>query len=170
MRPRVYFIVFLLLIPLQASLFNPLSLGGIKPDLGLALLFIIGLIAGPAEGALAGIAMGLLQDIGSASVLGLTGITRGIIGLSAGLLGKRVLDFRSPANSIFLAVFSVLEGFFIAVFMQVFYGSVPFFRILSGRILPQAFYTALLGFALLQLLRRKDFITALQRRAVHKES
>ena len=170
MRPRVYFIVFLLLIPLQASLFNPLSLAGIKPDLGLALLFIIGLIAGPAEGALAGMAMGLLQDIGSASVIGLTGITRGLVGLSAGLLGRRVLDFRSPSNSIFLAVFSLLEGVFIAVFMQVFYGSVTFFRLLAGRILPQAFYTGLLGFAVLQLMSRRNFIAALQRRNPHKES
>ena len=49
MKPRVYLIVLLLLLPLQASLFGPLSLGGITPDLGLAVLYCIGLLTGPVE-------------------------------------------------------------------------------------------------------------------------
>lgn len=170
MRPRVYVIIFLLIIPLQASLLNPISIGGVKPDLGLALLFLIGLIAGPVEGTLAGIAMGLVQDIGSGSVLGLAGITRGLTGLAAGLLGSRVLDHTSPTNSVFLALFALLEGVIIAAFLQVYYGSVPFFRLLGWRILPQAVYTGILGFVMLRLLGRKNLIAALRRRTMHKES
>lgn len=169
MKPRVYFIIFLLIIPFQASLLNPISIAGIKPDLGLALLFLIGLITGPVEGTLAGMALGLVQDIGSGSALGLAGITRGLAGFSAGLLGSRILDYKSPSNSIFLAVFALLEGVIIAGFMQVFYGSVSFFRLLGGRILPQAVYTGLLGFAILEILNRKKIIPALQRRTTHKE-
>jgi rod shape-determining protein MreD len=169
MKSHFYLIVLLLLIPFQASLLNPLSLGGIKPDLALALLYIVGLLTGPAEAMIAGIGVGLLQDIGSASLIGLTGLTRGLVGLSAGLLGKQVLDISSPTNSLFLALFSLLEGICITLFMQVYYGSVPFFSILTGRLLPQAIYTGILGVVLLQLMNRKNVIAALRRETVQKE-
>jgi hypothetical protein len=54
MKPRIYFIILLLIIPVQASLLSPLSLAGIKPDLALAVLYIIGLLTSPGEAALAG--------------------------------------------------------------------------------------------------------------------
>jgi len=170
MKPRVYFFILLLIIPVQAGLFEPLSLGGIKPDLALALIYIIGLLAGPTEAAFAGMAIGLVQDIGSASFIGLSALTRGLIGLSAGQLGRRVLDLTSPSNSFILAVFSALEGICLALILQLFYGSVPFFTLIRDRILPQALYTAALGAVLLKLLERKDVMPALMRRNVQKES
>jgi len=169
MRPRVYLMVVLLLIPLQASFLNPLSLGGVKPDIALALLYIIGLLTGPIEASLAGMGIGLLQDIGSAGLIGSTGITRGLIGLFAGLLGRGAIDINSPSNSIFLAACSLLEGICSALFMQVVYGSVPFGSLLIGRILPQAIYTGLLGAVLLHFLSNKDVISGLVRHAVQKE-
>jgi rod shape-determining protein MreD len=169
MKSLVYVTILLLIIPVQASLLAPLSLGGIKPDLALVLLYIIGLLTGPAEAALAGVAIGLIQDIGSASFFGFSGLTRGLIGFSAGMLGRRVLDVTSRSNSIFLAAFSLLEGLFIAFFLQMFYGSVPLISLTVVRILPQALYTGLLGAVLLRLTVRKDVLSVLVRRDVHKE-
>jgi len=169
MKPRVYLIIFFLLIPVQASLFELISLAGIKPDLGLALVYIIGLLTGPAEAALAGLGIGLLQDIGSASVLGFSGISRGLVGLFAGLLGQRVLNISSPSNSLFLAAFCLLEGIVVTIFMQMLYGSVPIFSLIAGRVLPQAVYTGLLGLLLLQLMNNREFIVSLTRRALQKE-
>jgi rod shape-determining protein MreD len=169
MKPLVYFTILLLIVPVQASLLAPLSLGGIKPDLALALLYIIGLLTGPLEAVLAGMAIGLVQDIGSASLIGFSGLTRGLIGLSAGLLGRRVLDLTSRSNSLFLAAFSLLEGIFIALFLQMFYGSIPFVSLLIGRILPRALYTGALGAVLLRLIIRKDVMSVLVRRTVQRE-
>ena len=169
MKPLVYFTILLLIIPVQAGLLEPLSLGGIKPDLALALIYIIGLLTGPREAALAGMAIGLVQDIGTASLIGFSGLTRGLIGLSAGLLGRRVLDLTSPSNSIFLAVFSLLEGITIAFLLQMFYESVPFFSLIAGRILPQAIYTGVLGAVLLRLIGIKNVLPALMRRTVQRE-
>jgi len=169
MKPRVYLIIFLLLIPLQGSLFEPISLAGVKPDLGLALIYIIGLLTGPAEAALAGLGIGLLQDIGSASIIGFSGITRGLVGLFAGLLGQRVLNISSPSNSLFLAVFSLLEGIAVMLFLQLLYGSVPLFSLIAGRVLPQAVYTGLLGVLLLQLTNSREFLASLTRRGLQKE-
>jgi rod shape-determining protein MreD len=169
MKPHVYFLILFLFIPVQAGLLDPLSLGGIKPDLALTLIYIIGLLTGPMEAALFGMALGLIQDIGSASFVGLSALTRGLIGFSAGLLGNRVLDLTSPSNSVFLAAFSILEGICIALFLLLFSGSVPFFTLAMERIIPQALYTGVLGAVLLRLLGKRDVMPALLRRNVHKE-
>ena len=169
MKPRVYLAIFVLIIPLQASLLDPLSIGGIKPDLALTVLYLIGLLTSPLEATLAGVSIGLVQDIGSASLIGFTGMTRGLEGLAAGLLGSRVLDISSPAIILVLAVFSLAEGLFITAFLQVTYGDVPFLGIMGSRVLPQALYTSLLGFFLLRLVTRKDVLPALMRRDFQKE-
>jgi rod shape-determining protein MreD len=169
MKSRVYLIVLLLLLPLQASLFGPLSLGGITPDLGLAVLYCIGLMTGPVEAALAGIAIGLLQDIGSASLIGFSGLTRGIVGLVAGFLGRRVLDIQSPTNIVFLVLFCLAESLFSALFLEITYGSVPLVGLFFGRIVPRAVTTAMVGYALLRFTTGKNVLAWMRRRELQKE-
>jgi rod shape-determining protein MreD len=169
MKPYVYFIIFVLIIPLQASLFNLVSIAGIKPDLALAVLFIIGLLTGPIEAALAGMGIGLLQDVGSASLLGFSGLTRGLVGLAAGLLGSRILDISNPLIVLFLAVFSLGEGLLISLFLQTTYGLVPFFSTIAGRLIPQAIYTSVLCYLLLRLVRQRNVLRLLKRRDFQKE-
>ena len=168
MKPRYYAAILLLILPVQASLLSPLSLGGVRPDLALALLFVIGLLTGPLEAALAGMALGLLQDISAASMIGLTGFTRGLVGLGAGLLGRRMFDRTSPSTVLFLTGFSLAEGMFIAILLQLFYGSVPFWNLLFTRMVPQALYTGLLGYFLLQPLRNRKLVLALKRRVIQQ--
>jgi rod shape-determining protein MreD len=169
MKPRVYFIILLLIVPVQASLLNLVSLAGIKPDLALALLYVIGLLTSPVEAALAGIGIGLVQDVSSASLIGLNAFTRGLIGLCAGLLGKRVLDISSSSNLIFLIAFSLAEGLFIMLFIEAFYGSVPVVNVFFTSMLPQAVYTGVLGFFLLRLINSRSALNMLKRHALQKE-
>jgi len=169
MKPHIYFIILLLIIPVQASLLNPLSLAGVKPDFALAVLYIIGLLTTPGEAAIAGIGIGLIQDISSASLIGLNAFTRGLIGLCAGLLGRRVLDISSPSNLIFLIVFSLAEGLFIMLFIQTFYGSVPVINMFFTSMLPQAIYTGVLGILLLRFINSRSTLNMLKRHALQKE-
>ncbi len=169
MKSWVYFAIFVLLVPFQAGLITPLSIYGIKPDLALACLFIVGLLTGPAEGAFAGMGMGLIQDIGSASLLGLTGLSRGMVGLASGMLGRKVLDVGSPSIVLFLAALSLAESLFIALFLQTTYGAVPFVSLIFSRMLPQTLYTCLAGFALLRLVNRRKVLASLRRRDIQKE-
>jgi len=169
MKPHAYLIVFLLLIPLQASLFDPLSLGGVTPDLGLAVLYGIGLLTGPIEGSLAGIAIGLLQDVGSASLIGFSGFTRGLVGLFIGLLGRRILDIQSPSNIIFLFVISLADSLFSALFLEITYGSVPVFGIFFGRAILRAATTACTGYGILRIITRKNALAWIRRRELQKE-
>lgn len=169
MKSPVYVILFLLIVPFQASLIDKISLGGIKPDLALAVLFVIGLLTGPVEAAMAGMGIGLLQDIASASFIGVSGMTRGLVGLAAGLLGTRVLDSSSPAVVPFLALFSLVEGVLILSFLQVTGGAVPVFSLIIGRLLPQAIYTSLLGLLVLRLVSRKKVLPLLKRHDIETE-
>ncbi len=166
MKPRVYVILLLLIVPFQASLLDMLSLGGIKPDLALAVLFVIGLLTGPVEAAMAGMAIGLVQDIGSASLIGFSGFTRGLVGLAAGLLGSKVLDTTSPAVVLVLGGLSMAEGILISLFLHVTDGAVPFFSLAAGRLLPQAIYTTLLGLLVLQVVGNKSVLLMLKRRDI----
>jgi cell shape-determining protein MreD len=169
MKPRVYVLLFLLIIPVQASLFGPVSVFGVKPDLPLALLYIIGLLTGPIEGALAGICLGLLLGVGSAGLLGLDGIAMGLFGLGAGFLGQRMFDVASPANFIFLFVLCCLEGAAVLVFIAAIYGSGPLLEALFGRMLPQALYTGILGTLMLSYIKSGNITALLLRRSLQKE-
>lgn len=169
MKPAVYFILFLLILPVQASLVRPLTIAGIAPDIALAAVYIIGLLTGPREAALAGLAVGLLQDAGSASFLGFTAATRGVAGMLAGLLGRKVLNIASMSNILFLMAISVVEDVAIAVFLGSVYGSVPFFTMLLHRMLPQALLTGVVGALALRFISRGRRVEALLRRGLERE-
>ena len=169
MKTRVYLLIFLFIIPVQASLISPLSIAGITPDVALTTVYIIGLLTTPREALFAGVAIGLLQDTASAGVIGLTGLTRGLVGFFAGLLGKRVLNIASMSNVAFLGAFSLSEGILIALFMQIFYGSVPFFSLLFGHLLPQAVYTGLFGALVLWIISSRNVTAMLTRPSLQRE-
>ena len=169
MKLWVYAIIFLLLLPLQASLFGPLSLGAIAPDLGLAVLYCIGLLTGPIEGALAGIGLGVLQDLGSGSLVGLSGLTQGIIGLFIGFLGRRMLDIQSPSNVIFLGLFGLAGSVLAALFLEITYGSIPLLELIVVRMVPRAVTTALAGYGILRLVTGKHALALIRRRELQKE-
>ena len=123
------------------------------------------------EAALAGMALGLVQDIGSASLLGMNAFTGGICRSRApDFLGRSVLDIASPSNIIFLSAFSLTEGIAVSLFMQMFYGNVPLPRHVhhataaSGACLPACSALSCCSF-----MSRKKVMTMLMRRSLLKE-
>ncbi|HAS54691.1 MAG: rod shape-determining protein MreD [Nitrospirae bacterium GWC2_57_13] len=169
MKPPVYLALFILILPLQSSMLGPLAIAGISPDLVLIAVYVIGLLTGPREAAVAGLTLGFLQDINSAGFVGLMALTHGAAGFSAGLLGRNVLNFASPSNILFLAAFSLGEAVLITLFIQVIFGSVPFFSMLFTRMLPAAVYTGLFGTLVLQLLKSRKTLVLLTRPSLQKE-
>lgn len=169
MKPRVYVILLLVIVPVQASILSSVSLRGVTPDAALAALYCIGLLTGPLEAAIAGMALGLLQDISSTSLIGFTGLLRGLIGLAAGFLGRHVLDISSLSNVLFITIFALAESATIALSLQVIQGSTPFFGTFFSHMVPGALLTGMFGYLVLQLVSRKGVLSALRRRAFLKE-
>ncbi len=57
MKASVYAILLLCLVPIQSVLLPHVSLWGVKPDLGLVVVCLAGLLAGELEGLLVGLAV-----------------------------------------------------------------------------------------------------------------
>jgi rod shape-determining protein MreD len=169
MRPSVYAVIALLLLPLQASLLAPLSRIGLAPDLGMAVLYTIGLLTTPLEATFAGIAIGLLQDLGSASLLGLSGLTLGIVGFLTGLLGQRVLDIKSPSSVVFLALFSLSGSLLTVLFLDLIYGGFPVLGPFFVRMVPRAAATTLAGYLIFRFATRRSVLPLIRRRELQKE-
>lgn len=152
MKFWVYVLILIIILPLQSSILRPLAIFGFLPDIILVTVYIVGLLRGPREAVFLGMALGLLQDIHSGGLLGLTGFSRGIMGLLAGLLGRHVLNVASMSNLIFITGFSLIEGILISIFIRIFYGDLSFFTFLFNKLLPSAAYTGVIGAVLIRLL------------------
>ncbi len=110
-RAFIVFIVFLLfLAPVQATLLSSWSPWGIRPDLCLIAACLVGLWAGRGRGALAGAALGFVQDLFSASPLWLHLLTKAGAGFLAGSLAKNVSNMGSPLVFFPIAALSVVWG------------------------------------------------------------
>jgi rod shape-determining protein MreD len=89
-KPLLYIGLVVGLIPLQTTVLEHLSVAGVRPDLCLIAVSLIGLFGGPADGVMMGALLGFEQDLFSAGDTWVNAITKAAIGLSAGLVGRYV--------------------------------------------------------------------------------
>src|ERR1044071_4577919 len=82
----------LLLVPVQTTLLPHVAIWDIKPDLGLVVAALIGVMAGELEGLLVGLAIGWILSLYSAGDFLFDLFTIGGAGLFAGLLAKHVAE------------------------------------------------------------------------------
>lgn len=92
MKAAGYAMLVLMVVPLQVTLFQYLSIGGIRPDLCLALVCLIGFLIGEREGLLLGVALGFMQDLFSVGGWWLNLATKGVAGLLAGVVGRQLVQ------------------------------------------------------------------------------
>ncbi len=84
----ILIIVFLISYFLQSNFFSWFNIAGIKPNLFIILVLLIGLFAGRTTGSILGMIFGLLLDIFIGKKIGISGILLAIIGFSGGYLDK----------------------------------------------------------------------------------
>lgn len=75
---------------LQSAVFPHLTLFGVKPDLVMVVVACWGLLYGPREGFVAGVAAGLLQDLLFAQYIGLFALAKALVGLFAGVVAGKI--------------------------------------------------------------------------------
>ena len=84
----IIFLVFLIIYFLQVNFFTWFNIAGVKPNLFVVLILVVGLFAGKNVGTSTGIVVGLLLDIFISKKIGISAITLGIIGFIGALLDK----------------------------------------------------------------------------------
>ena len=89
--------LLLLLLPIQATFLEHISLVGVKPDLCLVATCLVGYLGGRTRGLWVGMGLGFIQDIYSAGGIGLNMITKGVVGVVSGTAPKILSDTTPPA-------------------------------------------------------------------------
>jgi len=154
MKLLLYLGIVLLLVPVQTTLLPHVSLWGVKPDLGLVIAAVIGLVAGELEGLLVGVAIGWVLSLYSAGEVWLSVVTTGGAGLFAGLLGRQVAQVTPTILSIGLLIISILGGL-VAVFSLKHTTVSDAWWMVQAVVLPQACWDALLGAGLFWLMGQR---------------
>lgn len=108
-------LTFIIIYLLQANFFAWFNLAGVKPNLFIILVLIIGLFAGRGIGTTFGILFGISLDFFIGKSIGVSGIMLGIIGFIGGYLDKSFSkDSRiTMITMIFIATFIYEVGLYI---------------------------------------------------------
>ena len=122
-RFSILFVAGIMALLLQATLFSYLPWGSLKPDLLLIVVIYLGFFLLPTEGGILAFSLGYFGDLFSGHLMGLFAFTR----VSAWLISKLasgLLDLKSvPAQTIFVALYTVLDSFIMIGALRLFGGA-----------------------------------------------
>lgn len=153
MKVAVYAALVLLVIPVQIVLLDRVSIAGIRPDLALVVVCLIGLYRSEVEAVLAGLALGFAQDLFSGGALWGNLCMKPILGLLAGLASRNLVNLTWAFVLVLMLGLSLLSGTVMYLLKSFTGPGANFFLAARGIILPQACYDAGLGLAALKLIR-----------------
>lgn len=145
MNRWTYFIIALLLVPVQTTWLNGIALHSVKPDLVLLLVYFTGFYAGEMTGLTAGLMMGLGMDLVSGGPFGLHVATLAMMGLLSGLLGRFFLNTTVTLTMGMVFMLSVLYGILVFSFHQWVLGGIQFAEVFRWTLLPEALYNTVAG-------------------------
>jgi len=91
-RRLTFFVILVAALLLQLTVAPEISIGTVKPDILLVATICWALCEGPGQGALFGFCGGILDDIFSTAVLGVSAFAKTIVGYFSGELRQRVIS------------------------------------------------------------------------------
>ena len=151
----VYLILLFVLVPIQSTILDHVSILTVRPDLCLVAAVVIGFSRGYFEGLVMGILLGLVQDFFSAGQLGLNMIFKGFAGFVSGFSSQ----FVANATALTVLVLTVTLSLFAGMAIWWFVGSEEgVFKALEHMwhiVLIQSLYDGLLTSGLYRLLSGK---------------
>ena len=147
-----------LLVPVQTTLLPHLAIWNIKPDLGLVVAALIGVLAGELDGLLVGLAIGWILNLYSAGDLWLNLVTIGGAGMFAGLLARQVAEITPTILAVGLLLLS-LAGGLVAVVSMKYATMAETWWMVQFVVIPQACFDAAVGAALLWFLEQRFPVT-----------
>lgn len=152
MKLALYAGLVLGLVPVQVTLLSSLSIGGVRPHLCLIASCLAGILGGALDGLFVGMALGYVQSLFSAGELWIDLVTMGVIGLMAGLAGRRLTHATPIALLGLLAGLSVFSGLVFLFMTRAGSGLGDQFFTLWSLLLPEAALNAAVGMGIYWLL------------------
>jgi len=155
---RMFLLSLLACAAAQAVLLVPLSVGGVRPDCFLLLVLFLSPRLSPEVATLQGFGVGLCQDALSGGPLGLKAFTYSLLGFLTARLSHKLNTDKPLAQFWLLLVGAAGAGVVTFVLSCFFVGLSPLVSVL-WLIVPEALYTAMLGFLLLRVSWVRAVIT-----------
>ncbi|MFO0774383.1 MAG: rod shape-determining protein MreD [Nitrospiraceae bacterium] len=151
MKTWLYLGLVVFAVPLQTTVLGHFSFQRVEPDLVLIAVVLIGLLTGELEGALMGLVLGFVQDLFSAGVAFPNLITKGVLGIAAGLIGRQVVQVTTLVVAVSGLVLSTVSGL---AFLYLARGHSPLDALMTvpTLLLPQALLDAALAALVFWLL------------------
>ncbi len=150
--PLFIFSIFVFFVPIQTLLLETVKIGGVKPDLGLVLAYLIGLGWGRNQGLFWGLLLGGFQDFFSIGFVGPHLILKGLIGFGTGLLETFFLYFSLQAHAIVIFLISLVHDLLGEI---LFHGANGSLMGISYAMLGRAFYNCSIVMAILFLVLKQ---------------
>lgn len=109
-RYLVLFLMAIIALILQSTLFYNLNIAGVKPDIILVLVLCVSVVCGPRRGGYVGFSLGLLEDLYLGRFIGMNSICKGATAMVVGwfTLGAFSENLLVPIISVFLG--TILNG------------------------------------------------------------
>lgn len=152
--PPVYAVCLLLAAVLQPTVVQWISVGGISLNLFLIFTVCSGLNRGKVSGAVCGCLFGLVFDLLTGRMIGISGICYMYAGFVTGIIKESILKSDGCVSA---AVFTACAGFVCGIvyfFAYGFaYGSPGFFRGIIRTVIPAAVYSGIGAFILARPIR-----------------
>lgn len=153
MRFIVYILVIISIVPFQATLGSRMDILGVKPDIGLIIVYIIGFLYGEMDGLIIGILIGLAMDSFAPNLLGINLLTKSLTGFMAGYLGRVILN--PLLNPGIIMALSLGYGVLTLLILEITTGRIMAIDAITRVVVPQAIYDTLIGFLVFALIVNK---------------
>ncbi|MFQ5457080.1 MAG: rod shape-determining protein MreD [Myxococcota bacterium] len=121
-RLVILFVAGFIAVLLQVTLLAHLPFGSLKPELVLIVVLYVGVFLPATEGGVLSFALGYLSDLFTGHLMGLFTFTRVTAWLVA-RLASRMLNLKSvPAQTIFVALYTIIDYFVMVAALRFFGG------------------------------------------------
>ena len=153
-RIAVYIGLLFILFVLQCSVFGKLRLAGVMPDLCLVLILSLAYFRGSSWGVVFGFLTGLLYDLFSGYMIGVSCLIFLLLGFAAGKCNKDYFDYNFDLKVPLLLIGAgdFLYNLYMYAVSFLLFGDTKFLYYLRHIMLPAMIYTVLAGALLYRVL------------------
>ena len=145
MKIIAYTILIFFAVLIQSSLGTSISIYGVKPNITIALIVIVGLMRGNIEGAVVGFFCGLMQDSVSGTLIGFYALLGLYLGFGIGSINKKLYR-ENILIAIFLTFVSTVVYEYLAYVLSTFLKApLGFIYPMTKVILPEAIYNSVIS-------------------------